>query len=120
VHEELQQCEDSRWTGMKPKPRTAKAGSRIIGAGVSSEEALTGRAMNYWLEKINPEDIARLWMQLEACAKGVLPRTTWVQWVNGTIDRAALRVDVTACTTQGGFVLSFTVSDTSTPDSERR
>jgi hypothetical protein len=105
---------------MKPKQPTLMGASEITTSVASSAEMQKARFMNYWLEKINPEDIARLWMQLEACAKGVLPRTTWVQWVNGTIDRAALRVDVTACTTQGGFVLSFTVSDTSTPDSERR
>ena len=98
---------------MKKRERLTKAEvSPINGSGVSSEEGLTARSMNFWLEKINPEDTARLWTHLRESAKDALPRTTWVQWVNGTIEKAGLRLDVTACTTQGGFVLTFTVKDT--------
>lgn len=98
---------------MKKRERLTKVGILQINAsGVSSAEGLTERSMNFWLEKISPEDTTRLWMHLRESAKAALPRTTWVQWVNGTIERAGLRLDVTACTTQGGFVLSFTVNDT--------
>jgi hypothetical protein len=81
----------------------------LLTPGVLLAEDLTEHSMNYWLDRINPEDIGRLWTQLERCAKAVLPRTTWVQWVNGIIEREALRLDVTACTTQCGFALHFTV-----------
>lgn len=98
----------------KQKKHMRKGGLRMRASGVSSEGDLTALSMNSWLDRINPEDIERLWMQLGDNARDALPRTTWVQWANGTIERAALRLDVTACTIQGGFALIFTAGDMST------
>lgn len=109
-------------TARKQKKHTRKAGLVMRVSGVSSDGHETARSMNYWLERINPSDIERLWTQLRGVAKDALPRTTWVEWVNGTIERVGLRLDVTACTTHGGFVLTFTVSDTfkSAGETEKR
>jgi hypothetical protein len=99
-------------TAQKPFGRLKMVVSQT--EGVSLGDPLTDRSMSYWLEKISPEDIARLWKQLKENAKAAQPRTTWVQWVNGTISNLALRVDVTTCTTRNGFVLVFTGNTTST------
>lgn len=107
-------------TAQKRKKRTAKAGLQTSASGVSSVEGLTAPSMSYWLEKINPDAIVKLWMHLKASAEAALPRTTWVQWASGTISKEGLVADVTACTTHGGFVLSFTVADTSTSSGRNR
>ena len=87
---------------------------QMLISGALSGEHLTERSMNFYLDRISATDTAKLWEHLRASAKAALPRTTWVQWVNGTIERVGLRLDVTACTTHDGFVLHFTVRDTST------
>ena len=80
---------------------------------VSSGAHPTARTMTYWLERISPEDIGKLWKQLRACAKDAKRPITWVQWANGTITQGQdFRVDVTAYTTHDGFAVRFTVGDT--------
>jgi hypothetical protein len=80
----------------------------------SSDALQTDRTMTYWLEKISPEDIGKLWKQLRAYAKDAKRPITWVQWASGTITQGQdFRVDVTAYTTHDGFAVRFTVTDTS-------
>lgn len=70
-------------------------------------------AMSYWLEKIKAGDIVRLWKRLGGYAKDARHHITLERWVNGTISRAGYQVDVTAYTTEDGFVLRFTARDMS-------
>ncbi len=79
---------------------------------VSSDATLRAHYMNYWLEKISPEDMSKLWTALQATVRGVPPSITLEAWASGTIFKRAYRVAVTAPTTGDGFVLSFTVSGT--------
>jgi hypothetical protein len=79
---------------------------------VSSDAMLKAVCMNYWLEKISPEDISKLWAALQATVRGVQPHTISDAWASGTISKRAYRAAVTAPTTGDGFVLSFTVSGT--------
>jgi hypothetical protein len=81
---------------------------------VSSDALQTALTMTYWLEKISPEDIGKLWKQLRVCAKDAKRPISWVQWANGTISKEVYRVVVTAYTTQDGFAVRFTEINTST------
>jgi len=82
----------------------------------SSVEILKARSMNYWVERISPADIEKLWSELRASVRDVEPRILLDLWANGTIFNRAYRAVVTAPTTGDGFVLSFTVLDTSESD----
>ena len=97
----------------KPMP---KGGLLTSASAVSSAGQGMARSMNSYTEQISPSNSAVLWSQLTDFAKDVLPRTTWGQWVNGTISEEGLQAAVTACTTPDGFVLNFIVSDTSKSD----
>lgn len=79
---------------------------------VSSDAMLKAHSMNYWLGKISPEDMSKLWNALQATAKGAPPSITLEIWASGTISGRAYRAAVTAPTTGDGFVLNFTVSAT--------
>lgn len=100
-------------TARKPRKRTAKGDLPIFANAVSSEEGLTEWNMNFYTERISPDDIVKLWLHLRESARAALPRTTWVQWASGTISKGELQAGVTACITQGGFALHFIVNDMS-------
>ena len=69
--------------------------------------------MNCLLVKIKSEDIARSWTGLRANVKGATHRITSVRRESGTTFNLGILADVTAFTMGDGFVLRFTVKDTS-------
>ena len=95
-------------TATKRKKRTAKAGLQTS-ANVPS---LPSAAANYLLEKINPEDIEKLWNGLRDCAKAADRPTTLGPWASGTILGADCQAAVIAYTTLSGFVLRFIAKNT--------
>ncbi len=113
LHKKAKQCADSNMTEPRPPEPTPKAGFEISTSVASSAEILKARSMNYWLGRISAEDIAKLWTQLQGAVRDVEPRIMSELWASGTIYDRGFRAAVTACTTGDGFVLSFTVSDTS-------
>jgi hypothetical protein len=89
---------------MKQRKRTAKAVLQI-----GENEVLSAReGMSYWLGRISPDDTARLWKRLRACAKDASDPISLVRWANGTISTEDSQIDVTASTIPNGFVLIFT------------
>jgi len=98
-------------TTTKQKKRERPASSRI---NVPSLDAgSTCRCMNCLLVKISTEDIARSWTGLRANVKGANHRITLVRRASGTTFNLGILADVTAFTMGDGFVLRFTVKDTS-------
>jgi hypothetical protein len=77
------------------------------------------RAMNYWLEKIRPDAMMRLWKQLGDSAKDVRHRISLERWVNGIMSGPGTQVAVTAYTVDDGFVLRFTEVNTSNQNGKR-
>jgi hypothetical protein len=92
----------------KPGKRTAKGDSLTPKNGALSAAPRTVRSMIYWLEKISPDDIARLWNELRVSAKGAKRRTISGRWVSGITRKADSRVAAIVYTTPHGFVLHFT------------
>jgi hypothetical protein len=93
----------------------------LDGLQISEKEASLGeimraRSMNYWLEKISAEDIAKLWTELRESVRDVQPRILLDLWANGTMLNRDFRVVVTAPTTGDGFVVHFTFEGTSKSD----
>jgi hypothetical protein len=95
-------------TATKQKKRTRKAVLQTS-ADVPS---LPSAAANYLLEKINPEDLEKLWLGLRECAKAADRPTALGIWANGTISGADCQAVVTAFITHAGFVLHFTAKGT--------
>ena len=60
--------------------------------------------MSYWLEKISPEDIGKLWTALRACARAASEHITSELWESGTTLRLGFQVDVTASIMPDGSV----------------
>src|SRR2546423_718836 len=104
MHED-RTCEDLSVTATKPKKRSFKVYSPT--SGPSSVVREMEHSMNYWLEKISPEDMTLLWKGLAGSAKAANRPTFWLKMVSGTTSKVGLAGGVIAYTTENGFVLAF-------------
>jgi hypothetical protein len=112
--------EDSRRISMKLSKPIRTEDLQISGSAASSEEILKAHRMNYWLERISAEDMAKLWQELQDSVKDAQSNISLDVWASGTISNRAFRAAVTACTTGDGFVLTFTVGGISKSDGAER
>jgi hypothetical protein len=78
----------------------------------STVPSLPSAVANYLLERINNEDMMKLWDGLVECAKAADRPTTLGPWASGIISGPACQAVVTAYTTRYGFVLTFTAKGT--------
>jgi|HubBroStandDraft_6_1064221.scaffolds.fasta_scaffold00134_72 hypothetical protein len=100
-------------TVQRQKQRTLLVSSPIRRGAALLGDFLTVPSMRFWLERIKPRDIARLWKGLRESASDAPSRTTWARWENGTTSMQERLVDVIVNTTEDGFALHFIVSGTS-------
>ena len=97
----------------KPDKPTRKAASRISTSVPSLAVREMGHSMTYWLAKISPGDIGRLWSEMRDYAVGATRPIWWLRRANGTTSKLGCRGGVTVYTTDDGFAFLFTEKDTS-------